>query len=180
MGYSVLHETSNLCSGTLGKGARGFGSRAALQRRLRSAPMPDPSGELSWALSSEDSQEFGMRLADGKERHPRLQRAWARRPNPRLLAPQARVRRFRPRERRSSQGDAPPPSERVRVREQPVDARDGRTGRLRGGTHPGARLGGDHPGYFVASSGGEMDASPRRWITSPDPLYERKKGGATG
>src|SRR3712207_8321224 len=92
MGYSVLHETSNLCSGTLGKGARGFGSRAALQRRLRSAPMPDPSGELSWALSSEDSQEFGMRLADGKERHPRLQRAWARRPNPRLLAPQARVR----------------------------------------------------------------------------------------
>ena len=41
----AFHETSNLCSGTVGKGAREPRSRAALQGRFRDAPMPDPSGE---------------------------------------------------------------------------------------------------------------------------------------
>jgi hypothetical protein len=43
MGYSGLHETSNLCTGTVEKGARTAPSRAAIQRRFRDAPLPDPS-----------------------------------------------------------------------------------------------------------------------------------------
>src|SRR5215211_6224203 len=44
MGYSVPYETSNFCSGTVGKEARTARSRAAIQRRFRDAPLPDPSG----------------------------------------------------------------------------------------------------------------------------------------
>src|SRR5215210_8397166 len=47
MGYSCFHETPNLRSRTVGEGARTARSRAALQRRLRDAPMPDPSGQTS-------------------------------------------------------------------------------------------------------------------------------------
>jgi hypothetical protein len=45
MGYSCRHETSNLCPRTVEKRARTARSRAALQRCLRDAPLPDPSGQ---------------------------------------------------------------------------------------------------------------------------------------
>jgi hypothetical protein len=38
---------------------------------------------------------------------------------------------------------------------------------------------GDHPGYFGAPARSEMDAG-QAMDHLPDPLYERKKGGATG
>ena len=44
MSYGSRHETSNLRTFVVARGARGFGSRAALQRRLCSAPKPDTSG----------------------------------------------------------------------------------------------------------------------------------------
>src|SRR5215216_1703586 len=142
--------------------------------------MPDTSGKLPRTIPSEDCPEFGMRLPDGPKRHPRLQRAWTRCPHSRLLAPQARPCRFRRGECRGSEGDAPPLAEGVRVRHEPVDFGDSGGGCFREGAYTEAGLRGDHPGYALAPARSEMDASPRRWITSPDPLYERKKGGATG
>ena len=88
MSYSCFHETSNLCTFAFGKRAREPRSGAALQRRLRFAPVPDPSGKLPRAFSSEDRPESWMRFADGPQRHPRLRRKGTRRPH----APALRVR----------------------------------------------------------------------------------------
>src|SRR5215208_8336100 len=54
MVYSCLHETSNICPGFVEKGARTARSRAALQRCLRDAPLPDPACQRPRKLSSED------------------------------------------------------------------------------------------------------------------------------
>jgi hypothetical protein len=42
-------------------------------------------------------------------------------------------------------------------------------------THRETSLGGNHPGEFVAYSRSEMDAGPKRWITSPNPLCTKEK-----
>ena len=47
-------------------------------------------------------------------------------------------------------------------------------------SHRSASPGRPSPGHPGAPARGSMDAGQARWITSPDPLYERKKGGATG
>ena len=99
MRYSCFHEATNFRSGTVGKGARTARSRAALQGRLRDASLPDPSGQRPRTVSPEDSRKPRMCLANGEECHPSLQRARPRRPRRRLLAPQARPRRFRWQER---------------------------------------------------------------------------------
>ena len=179
MSYSCRHETSNFCSPAFGRGAREARSGAALQRRLRDAPVPDPSGERPRGIPFEDSLKPRVRLADGSQRHTCLRPEGSCSSHARFLAAQARACRLRPTKRRSLAGDAAPLPEGVRALLEPVDLRDGRRCRLRGGTDRGPSLGGDDPGYALASAFGEVDASPRRWITSPDPLYERKKGGAT-
>ena len=135
-------------------------------------------------VSPEDCRKPRMCLANGEECHPSLQRARTGRPRRRLLAPQARPRRFRWKECRGFKGDAPPLSEGVRARLEPVDFGDGRRGGLRGGlrggAHRRARLRRDDWGDAFAPPLGSVDANAKRWITSLDPLYERKKGGATG
>jgi hypothetical protein len=178
MGYSVRHETSNIRTFAFGKGAREPPSRAALQRRLRHAPMPDSPGERSRRVSPEDSRQSRMRLANGEERHPRLQRARTRRPHARLFAPQARVRHFRTRERRAVAADAPPLSEGVRARVELVDSGDGRRGRLRGGTDERARLGGDRSGDAFTPTWGSVDAG-EALDHLPRPPVRKKKEGAT-
>src|SRR5829696_10243935 len=179
MGYSVPHETSHFCSGTVGKRARTARSRTALEGLLCDAPMPDTSGQRPRRVSPEDSRKSWMRLANGEERHPSLQRARSRRPRPRLLAPQARPCRFRREERRVLAGDAPPLAEGVRARFESLDIGDGRRGGLRGGADGRARLGGDHPGYLVAPPFREVDAG-QAVDHLPRPPLRKKKGGATG
>jgi transcriptional regulator with XRE-family HTH domain len=49
---------------------------------------------------------------------------------------------------------------------------------LRRGAHQKAGERGDHPGYLVARMGVRWQRA-KRWITSPDPLYARKKEDAT-
>jgi hypothetical protein len=130
MSYSSFHETSNFCPGTVEKGARTARSRAALQRCLRDASLPDPFGQRPRTVSPEDSRKPRMRLPNGAQCHPSLQRARPRRPRPRLLATQARPRRFRRERRRGPQADAPPLPEGVRAQLEPVDFGYGRRGRL--------------------------------------------------
>src|SRR5215208_256443 len=141
--------------------------------------MPDLAGELQGRVCPEDRPEPRLRAANRARRHPRLQPEGPGCPRGQVLAPQKDPRRLRPEERRTLEGDAPPLPEGVRIRAEPLYFGDGRRGRFPGGAYQQAGLGGDHPGYAFAPARGEMDASPRRWITSPDPLYERKKGGAT-
>ena len=179
MGYSVPHETSNLCSGTVKRRARTARSGATLQGRLRDAPMPDTPSQRPRRVSPEDSRKPRMRLANGQERHPSLQRTWSRRPRPWLLATQARPCRFRREERRVLEGDAPPFSEVVRAPLEPLDLGDGCRGCLRGGAHRKARLGGDHPGYLVAPAFGEVDAG-QAVDHLPGPPLRKKRGGASG
>ncbi len=178
MGYSCLHETSNLCPGTVRRGARTSRSGAAFQRRLRDAPMPDTYGKLPRREPAEDRPESGMRFANGSQRHPCFQRARARRPHARLLLPQAGVRCLRRTERRVPAGDAPPLAEGVRAPLEPLDPYDGRRGRLRRRDHERARLRGDHPGHLVAPAGGSMDAG-EAVDHFPRPLVREKKDGAT-
>jgi hypothetical protein len=180
MRYSCFHEATNFRSGTVGKGARSARSRAALQGRLRDASLPDPSGERPRTVSPQDSRKPRMCLANGEECHPSLQRARPRRPRRRLLAPQARPRRFRCKERRGFKGDAPPLCEGVRAQLEPVDSCDGLRGRLRGGAHRDERVSGETIRATLSRLLSVRWMRAKRWITSPDPLYERKKGGATG
>src|SRR5215204_809172 len=173
--YSSSHETSNICTSAFGKRARGPRSGAALQRRFRDAPLPDTSGKLSRTLSSEDRPESGMRLANSQERHPRLQRSRPSRSHARLLAPQARPRCFRQGERRGSEGDAPPLSEGVRIRDELVDFGDGRRGRLRGGPHREAGLWGDRPGHFGAPTRSGVAQSEKVDHLSRPPVRKKKR-----
>src|SRR5215211_2765434 len=65
-------------------------------------------------------------------------------------------------------------SERVRIPEEPVDSCDGLRGGLRRGTHRRARLG-ETVRATLSRLLGVRWMRAKRWITSPDPLYERKK-----
>jgi hypothetical protein len=51
MSYGSRHETPNLRTFAVARGARGSHRRAALQRRLRSAPKPDTPGKFPWRES---------------------------------------------------------------------------------------------------------------------------------
>jgi hypothetical protein len=175
MGYSIPHETSNLCSGTVGRRTPTARSGAALQGRLRDAPMPDTPGQRPRRVSPEDRRKPRMRLPNGEERHPSLQRTWSRRPRPWLLAPQACPCRFRRAKRRVLEGDAPPLPEGVRALLEPLDLGDGRRCRLRGRAHPRAGLGGDHPGYPLAGAFGEVDAGQAVDHLPRSPLRTKKR-----
>jgi hypothetical protein len=129
--------------------------------------------------SPEDSPESWMRLADGAQRHPSLQREGPRSPHARLLSSEARACRLRRGGRRAVAGFAPPLPEGVQARIEPVDFGDGRRGGLRGGTHREAGLRGDRPGYTFAAvrskvaAGEAVDSFPR-------PPIREKKDAATG
>src|SRR5215211_5484136 len=174
MSYSSFHETSNFCPGTVEKGARTARSRAALQRCLRDASLPDPFGQRPRTVSPEDSRKPRMRLPNGAQCHPSLQRARPRRPRPRLLATQARPRRFR-RERRRGLRQMLHRSPREFGRNSSlwtldmaaeVAFEEGLTEERVSGETIRATL-------WRLLSVRWMRA--KRWITSPDPLYERKK-----
>ena len=114
MSYSSDHETSHLCPYTFEKGAQGSAGRAALQRRLRPASLPDTPGERPWRDRAADSRKSWVRFADGARRYPRLQPARGGCPGCGLLTPKANSHRFRQRANRSSQRALTPLSQGVR------------------------------------------------------------------
>jgi hypothetical protein len=137
----MVHENSNLRTSVVGKGARAPSQRTALQRRFHHAPITDSPSKLRGRARSEDRLKPRMRFPNGSRCHKRLQREGPRLPARQVFAPQKDPRRLRRAKRLSFEGDAPPISEGVRARVEPVDPRDGRRCRLRGGAHRRARLG---------------------------------------
>ena len=177
-GYDTVHENTDLCTSVVRKGAREPRKGAALQRRLRHAPLAGALGEREGRARPEDCLEPRMRLPNGARRHPRLQPEGSSRPRSEVLAPEANPRRLRRRERREVTRDAPPLPEGVRIPDEPVDPGDGRRGGLRRGTHRRARLRRDDPGDAFAPAGGSLDA--RQAVDNlPGPPVRTKKGGAT-
>jgi hypothetical protein len=187
MGYSSFHETSNLCPKIVGKGARMPPSRAALQRHLRPSPLPDTAHQRPWQLAAQDSRESRVRLANGQERHPLLQREGLGCPHGWLLDSEARACRLRRRELgRAAAGDAPPLAEGVRGYERvacgllrwPQRLPLRRDSPFEEGLTE-KRVSGQTIRATLSRLLGIRWQRAKRWITSPDPLYERKKGGAT-
>src|SRR3954447_5203387 len=113
MRYSRVHETSDLRTYAFREGARGPGGRVALQRCLRPQAPPDPFGQRPRRTCASDSRKSRVWLPDGAQRHPRLRRAWPRRPPSRLLASQRGSLSLRRRRGRVPTADAPPPPQRV-------------------------------------------------------------------
>src|ERR671921_2987190 len=98
-GYDTVHENTDLCTSVVRKGAREPRKGAALQRRLRHAPLAGALGEREGRARPEDRLEPRMRLPNGARRHPRLQPEGSSRPRSEVLAPEANPRRLRRRER---------------------------------------------------------------------------------
>src|SRR5688572_13454591 len=179
MSYSGLHETSNIRPGTVKAGARRPQGGAALQGNLRDAPIPDTAGQRPRPLAAQDRREPRVRLPDGAQRHPRLQREGHGRPHPRLLPSEACPRRLRRGGRRSLEGAFAPLPEGVRIPDEPVDAREMAAEVAFEEGLSGGRVSGETIRATLSRLLGIRWQRAKRWITSPDPLYERKKGGAT-
>jgi transposase len=178
MGYSVRHETSNICSGTVEKGARTSGSLSALQRCLRDAPIPDPSGERPRRVSPKIARSLGCAsqtvrnairafnergidaLTPGSSRPNRVHAAFDEKSAEALRQMLHRS----PREfgRNSS----------LWTLEMVADVafEEGLTTE---------RVSGETIRATLSRLLRVRWMRAKRWITSPDPLYERKKEGAT-
>ena len=175
MGYSSFHETSNICPEIVGEGARETRSGAALQGDLRDAPIPDTARQRPRPLSAQDSLKPRVRLADGSQRHPCLQReghGCASTPKRVYAAFDASsAERLRGMLHRSPREFGYESS--LWTLEMAAEAafEEGLTER---------RVSGETIRATLSRLLGIRWLRAKRWITSPDPLYERKKGGATG
>jgi hypothetical protein len=179
MGYSSFHETSNICPEIVGKGARMPRSRAALQGDFRDASLPDTARQRPRQLAAQDSRESRVRLADGVRN---AIRTFNEKGLDALIAGSSTPKRVYP----------------------AFDANSAE--RLRGMLHRSPREFGYETSLWTLEmaaeaafeegltekrvSGETIRATlsrllgirwqrAKRWITSPDPLYERKKGGAS-
>ena len=181
MGYSGLHETSNLCTGTVEKGARTAPSRAAIQRRflvmrrsqilLASAPGESPpkiARSLGCASQTVRNAESAPSTSAASTLSP--------------LAPLAPSACTRP-----STNRAPKPCGRCSTALRGSSGAPGAFG-------PSLEMAADvafEEGLTEERLSGETIRATlsrllsvrwmraKRWITRADPLYERKKGGAS-
>ena len=120
-----------------------------------------------------------MRLPDGAKRHPRLQRAWTWRPEARLFASPKRTQALF--DEKSAE------ALRGLLHRSPRDfGRDSSLWTLEMAAEVSfeeglvrRRVSGETVRATLARFLGVRWQPAKRWITSPDPLYERKKDGAT-
>jgi hypothetical protein len=179
MSYSGSHETSYLRTFAFETRARGSESGAALQRRLRPAPQPDSPGEFS----RESPPKIAANLGCDSQRVRNAIRAFDQR-GLGALEP----------------GSSRPERTQAALNEEGAEA-------LREMLHRSPRQFGRDTSLWTLAMAAEMSFEEglvqrqvsgetiratlarllgvrwqraKRWITSPDPLYERKKGGATG
>ena len=185
MSYSGLHETSNIRPGTVKAGARRPQGGAALQGNLRDAPIPDTARQRPRPLAAQDRREPRVRLPDGAQRHPRAE------------TDQQCEERDDDERRRYPAWDA----EALKLVHAAFDGEGAEA--LRGLLHRSPREFGYQTSLWTLAmaseaafeeglteervSGETVRATlsrllgvrwmrAKRWITSPDPLYERKKG----
>src|SRR5215203_3447170 len=174
MSYSSAHETSDLRSYAFEGGARGPGGRVTLQRCLCPQALPDPFGQLPPRTPASDSRESRVRLPDGAQRHPCLQREGPWR---------LRAGSSRPRELHSAFDESGSEALREMLHQDPrqygkpsglwtlrmaaeVSFEEGITERPVSGETIRATL----------ARLGVCWERAKRWMESPDPEYARKKG----
>ena len=179
MGYSVPHETSNLCSGTVKRRARTARSGATLQGRLRDAPMPDTPSQRPRRVSPKIAENLGCAsqtvrnairafnergldtLAPGSSRPKRVHAAFD----------EKSAESLRGMLHRSPREFGRPSSLWTLEMAAEVAFEEGLTEE---------RVSGETIRATLSRLLSVRWMRAKRWITSPDPLYERKKGGASG
>jgi transposase len=180
MSYSGLHETSDLCSGTLKGGARGPGDRAALQRRFRPAPLPNLVSQRPRAVPAQD--KMAKSLGCGSQTLRNAIHAFNERGLGALVAGSSRPKRTH-----------------AAFEEEGAEA-------LKELLHHSPREFGKETSLWTLEDAAEVSFEERlserrvsgetiratllrlgvrwerakRWISSPDPEYARKKGLGTG
>jgi transposase len=179
MSYGSRHETSDLRTFIVPGGAECSHRRATLQRRLCSAPKPDTSGKFPRGVPT---QKIAASLGCGSQTVRNAIHAFNERGLDALEPGSSRPKRTRaafdeesaeqlremlhrsPREfgRETSLWTLEMAAE--------VSFEEGLTGR---------RVSGETIRATLVRLLGVRWQRAKRWITSPDPLYERKKGGAT-
>src|SRR5215204_954491 len=180
MVYPVGHEKTDLRASPERRRAPNPGGGAALVRCFRPPSVSDPARQRQGRERLPDRHKARVQPPDRTQRHPRLQRTGA--PggaSARLEASSYDSSGLRSRAGRGLAGVVAQKPSRIRQAKQPVDSGVRRLSQLRRRPYERASKRRDHPGYAFAY-GGAMGAVPKRWITSPDPEYARKKGGATG
>ena len=180
MSYSNSHETSNLRTYAFQGRARTPRSRAALQRRFHPAPQPDAFGEFEGGRGPANSGEPGLRGTNGARCNPRLQRAGPGCPHSQIFASQAN-----PQAAFDEEG-AEAVREMLHRSPREFGRRDSSLWTLEMAAQVAfeegltqRRVSGETIRATLVRLLGVRWRRAKRWITSPDPLYERKKGGAT-
>jgi transposase len=178
MSYSGSHETSNLRTFVLGSRARGFGSRATLQRRFRPAQKPDTSGEFSHGVPPKIAASLGCASQTVRNAiHAFNERGLG------ALEPGS----SRPRRTQAAFDEKSAEAVREILHRSPREfGRDSSLWTLEMAAEVSFEQGliekrvcGETIRATLARLLGVRWQRAKRWITSPDPLYERKKDGAT-
>ena len=179
MSYSGSHETSNLRrTFVLGSRARGFGSWATLQRRFRPAQKPDTSGEFSHGVPPKIAASLGCASQTVRNAiHAFNERGLG------ALEPGS----SRPRRTQAAFDEKSAEAVREILHRSPREfGRDSSLWTLEMAAEVSFEQGliekrvcGETIRATLARLLGVRWQRAKRWITSPDPLYERKKDGAT-
>ena len=176
-GYSNAHENSYLRTSVIRRGARKPPKGSALQRHFHHAPIADAPRQFQRRARPEDRLEPRMRLANGARRHPRLQREGPSRPPSEVLAPDRGPATL-------STGRAPRNCGRCSTALRESSDTRRACGLLRFAMASEApfeeglteeRVSGETVRATLSRLLGVRWMRAKRWITSPDPLYERKK-----
>jgi hypothetical protein len=178
-GYSNVHENSDLCTSVVGRRARKPRKGAALQEHFHHAPLADASCQLQGRACPEDRPEPRMRLANGarcsihdfNERGVLALEAKSSRPNrTRDAFDQHSAEALREMLHRSPREFGRESSLWTLEMAADVAFEEGLTPE---------RVSGETIRATLSRLLSVRWMRAKRWITSPDPLYERKKGGAT-
>src|SRR5215204_5595210 len=161
MSYGSAYETSDLRSYTFKARAPRAGRRVALLRCLRPASLPDPFSQRPQRTSASDSRKSRVWLPEGAQCHPRLQREGTCCSASWLLASLRRMLHQPPSKfgKQSTFWTLAMAAAEVSFEEGLIER----------------QVSGETIRATLARLGVRWKRA-KRWIESPDPEYERKKG----
>ena len=182
MGYSMRHESSNLCTFVVGRGARKPQKGVALQRHFHHAPIADAPQMLLASSRGERAPKIALNLGCASQTVRDAIHDFNGRG---LLALQAKS--SRPKRTRDAFDRKSAEQLREMLHRSPREfgyqtslwtlAMASEAAFEEGLTEE--RVSGETVRATLSRLLGVRWMRAKRWITSPDPLYERKKGGAT-